>query len=86
MSKCPICYNEIKWQTCWDCKIDPIRMIIIKFKTYDSTINHLFEASKDTRRRERARCQIAKRNIRGWAKENLTKLQISKENRIWQQY
>ena len=70
MHKCPICYKDVSWNICWGCKIDPIRMFIIKYRTYNSIMDHLFESVNDHRRREQARSQIALRNIKRWAKQN----------------
>jgi hypothetical protein len=50
------------------------QLIKLKAATYDSIIKHLFDASDDERSRERARCKIAKRNIKRWAEQNLEEL------------
>jgi hypothetical protein len=74
MKKCPLCYKEVVNSKCNRCdsELSDAEMTQLKADTYDSIIEHLHKAlSEDDRRREKARCKIALRNIKGWAKDNL---------------
>lgn len=75
MSTCPICYSSTYNNKCDSCNLalTEFEMLKLKADTYDSIIKHLLEAGKDARRREQARCKIALKNIKNWAKGNLNK-------------
>lgn len=75
MSKCPLCYSIADNNKCDLCglALTEYEMLKLKSDTYDSIIEHLLEAGKDSRRREQARCKIALKNIKNWAKINLNK-------------
>jgi len=74
MSKCPLCYNEIKEHKCTKCEttMDEAQLTKLKADTYDSIIKHLTDSGNDHRRREQIRTKIALKNIKKWAKDNHT--------------
>jgi hypothetical protein len=74
MDRCPLCYTEKVNNKCQPCDIhlNDWEWTMLEADTYRKVISHLYDSKDDGRRRERARCRIALKNISGMAKENLT--------------
>jgi hypothetical protein len=82
-----LCYSELKvfvlsfgsimnlCETC-DLELTSSELLELKAATYDSIIKHLLDSS-DERRREQIRTKIALKNIKKWAKENLSAAHVA---------